>query len=65
MMTLLTEAYIDGLLKERHNSNALAMALRLSCMNPSIYSQASLIQKLSIASIYHANYTLINIYAKS
>ena len=31
-----TIAYIDGLVQERHNSNVLAMELRLSCINPSI-----------------------------
>ena len=29
-------AHIDGLVQERHNSSALAMELRLSCINPSI-----------------------------
>ena len=29
---------IDGLVKERRNSSALAMELRLSCTNPSIYA---------------------------
>ena len=29
--------YIDGLMQERRNSSALAMELRLSCMNPSIW----------------------------
>ena len=29
--------HIDGLLQERRNSSALAMELRLSCTNPSIY----------------------------
>ena len=28
---------IDGLVQERRNSSALAMELRLSCTNPSIY----------------------------
>ena len=28
--------YIDGLVQERHNANALAMELRLSCINSSI-----------------------------
>ena len=28
--------YIDGLMHERRNSIALAMELRLSCINPSI-----------------------------
>ena len=32
-----TAHYIDELLQERRNSNALAMELRLSCTNPSIY----------------------------
>ena len=30
--------YIDGLVQVRRNSSALAMKLRLSCINPSIYS---------------------------
>ena len=30
--------YFDGLVQERRNSRALAMELRLSCTNPSIYS---------------------------
>ena len=30
-------AYIDGLVQERRNSSALAMVLRLSCTNPSIW----------------------------
>ena len=29
--------HIDGLMQERRNSSALAMELRLSCLNPSIY----------------------------
>ena len=35
--TMQTYLYIDGLLQERRNSSALAMKLRLSCTNPSIY----------------------------
>ena len=30
-------AHIDGLVQERRNSSALAMELRLSCNDPSIY----------------------------
>ena len=30
-------ANIDGLVQERRNSSVLAMELRLSCTNPSIY----------------------------
>ena len=30
--------YIDGLAQERRNSSALAMELRLSCINPSIWN---------------------------
>ena len=33
--------HIDGLVQERRNSSALAMELRLSCTNPSIYASAS------------------------
>ena len=32
--------YIDGLVHEKHNSSALAMVLRLSCINPSIRHMA-------------------------
>ena len=31
--------YIDGLMQKRRNSSALAMELRLSCINPSILRQ--------------------------
>ena len=31
--------YFDGLVQQRRNSSALAMELRLSCTNPSIWSQ--------------------------
>ena len=31
-----------GLVQERRNSSALAMELRLSCINPSIFSAANL-----------------------
>ena len=31
--------YIDGLMQERRNSSALAMELRLSCINPSIFCE--------------------------
>ena len=33
-MTQLTDAYIDGLVQERHNSIAIAMEQRFSCTNP-------------------------------
>ena len=33
--------YIAGLVQERHNSNANALELRLSCPNPSIYSKTN------------------------
>ena len=29
--------HVDGLVQERRSSNALAMELRLSCTNPSLY----------------------------
>ena len=32
------ECHIYGLVQERRNSSALAMELRLSCINPSTYS---------------------------
>ena len=31
------ECHVDGLVQERRNSTALAMKLRLSCTNPSMY----------------------------
>ena len=34
--------YFDGLVQERFNSNALAMELRLSCINPSICTSTSI-----------------------
>ena len=33
--------YIYGVVQERHNSSALAVELRLSCTNPSIYAAKS------------------------
>ena len=39
------ELYIDGLVQERRNSSALAMELRLSCTNPSIYTYLNLKHK--------------------
>ena len=32
----ISNANIDGLVQERRNSSALAMELRLSCINPSV-----------------------------
>ena len=37
LMNLAIWVYFDGLVQERHNSSALAMVLRLSCTNPSIW----------------------------
>ena len=37
MHDLLDILYTDGLVQERPNPSALAMELRLSCFNPSIY----------------------------
>ena len=36
---ILQREYMDRLVQERRNSNALAMELRLSCTNPSIWSE--------------------------
>ena len=33
-MQMMTQMMIDGLVQERRNSSALAMELRLSCINP-------------------------------
>ena len=33
------DVYIDGLIQERRDSSALAMELRLSCTNPSIWKK--------------------------
>ena len=38
--------YINGLVKERRNSSALAMELRLSCTKPSIYTYVSELSQL-------------------
>ena len=37
LFRLKQEEHIDGLVQERRNSSALAMELRLSCINPSIW----------------------------
>ena len=42
LLLLCTVSYIDGLVQERHNSSTLAMKIRLSCTNPSIYFLASI-----------------------
>ena len=42
-LTVQTADKIVGLMQERRNSNALAMELRLSCINPSKWSQDYLI----------------------
>ena len=39
--------YFDVLVQERRNSSALAMALRLSCTNPSIWVPVSKSKHLS------------------
>ena len=36
-----SKTHMDGLVQERRNSSALAMELRLSCTNPSIYGAAT------------------------
>ena len=48
-------SYIDGSVQERRNSSALAMELRLSCTNPSIYrwGLSSLVPKADIWSMYN------------
>ena len=38
ILSSLPYAHIEGLVQERRNSSALAMELRLSCTNPSIYA---------------------------
>ena len=53
--------YIDGLVQERRNSSALAMELRLSCTNPSIwtcysctlYSTHSWLQRYISLALFH------------
>ena len=44
---LIVQAYVNGLVQERLNSSALAMELRLSCINPSIYWQQDSIEALN------------------
>ena len=43
--------HIDGLVQERHNSSALAMELRLSFINPSIFVIITLSFELNIDTI--------------
>ena len=38
---MLSTKHIDGLVQERRNSSVLAMELRISCINPSIWSTPS------------------------
>ena len=47
--------YIDGLVQERRNSSVLAMELRLSCTNPSIWYVKCNAEKF-VASNYQAEY---------
>ena len=42
MSIFVSHSYIYGLVQKRHNSSALAMELRLSCTEPSIYTWYSL-----------------------
>ena len=38
-ITILVPSHVDELMQERRNSTANALELRLSCTNPSMYSQ--------------------------
>ena len=49
---------IHGLVQERRNSSALAMELRLSCTNPSIYLHLALIKVLRTNKYIHQNINL-------
>ena len=53
----LNEGHDDGLVQERRNSSALAMELRLSCINPSIMHLSKLIEAewRIYASVKHTN----------
>ena len=51
--------YIDGLVQERRNSRALAMELRLSCIDPSISSYIML-SNIIICSIWDIEKTRID-----
>ena len=51
-IALLFDIYIDVLVHERHNSSALPMELRLSCVNPSIWHLHNLAQ-------FHCNTLII------
>ena len=42
------QALFDGFVQERRNSSALAMELRLSCTNPSIYARCLVFSKHSV-----------------
>ena len=47
LLLICMDSYIDGLVQERHNSSALAMEIRLSCTNPSIYFLVSIYLSLN------------------
>ena len=47
--------HIDGFVQERHNSSVLAMELRLSCTNPSIW-----LERISAIFIYNGHTSLGN-----
>ena len=57
--------HIDGLLQERRNSIALAMELRLSCTNPSIWLNYITINEKMIYIKSNADINLIYIRRKS
>ena len=40
LVSRIQKYYIDGLVQERRNSSVLAMELRLSCINPSVYDMS-------------------------
>ena len=58
--------YIDELVQERRNSSALAVELRLSCTNPSIYPADSGMviynQTQQSAVIVHHHWTAFYVY---
>ena len=49
MVNFLKQPHIDGLVQEKSNSSALAMELRHSCTNPSIFSIAQQCSQYDLA----------------
>ena len=52
-LTSVLHIHLDGLMQERRNPNVLAMELRLSCINPLIWSTK--VNLLWLSDVPHGN----------